>query len=206
MGRIEAGNGIIGRAYAGAPVMGQDNGYILAAPANVNILSYASPSIAGFTVGVSTTSAVGKFSGGSSATTGAAETVSVSYAAGPLSIGADYTNNAKRTRVSASYDLGVAKLGAGYEQRKVTGAGDGYAVGVSVPMGALTLGAAYSANLKIRDSSTVTEEGAAAFEVGAAYALSKRTTLSTAYVKHNSEAETATGAGYAYRVRMTHAF
>jgi len=202
IGRIEAGNGIIGRGYAGAPVIGQDNGYILGAVGNVNIISYTSPSINGFQLSASTTSLN---TSGTGTFAGASESIGLSYSAGALSAGIDYNNNAERTRVSASYDLGMAKVGFGYEMRDVGGSGDNYVIGVSAPLGAFTVGAAYSKNQKVRTSTTAID-GGAAFELGASYALSKRTGLSAAYVNHNSAAEAATGAGYAYRMRLTHSF
>ena len=56
----------------------------------------------------------------------------------------------KRTRVSGSYDLGVAKLGAGYQTRKGTGASSAFGtnkqtvLGVSAPYGAFTFGLNYA--------------------------------------------------------------
>ena len=198
IGRIEAGNGIIGRGYAGAPVIGQDNGLILGAVANVNIISFASPRMSGVQFTASTTSGAGTHATSS-------ETIGLNYAAGAISAFIDYNNVLKRTRMSASYDLGMAKVGAGYEQNKNGGAGDNYVLGVSAPLGAVTVGAAFSKNQKVA-SSTTAIDGGAATEFGVSYALSKRTGLSAAYVNHNSAAEAATGAGYAYRMRLTHSF
>jgi predicted porin len=143
-----------------------------------------------------------------------AVSVGVNYAAGPVSAGIDYNQTIERIRASASLDLGMAKIGAGMETKG--GAGDNYVVGVSVPMGAVTVGAAYSANTKKRGTNATTGsevgiEDAAATEVGVSYALSKRTSLSAAYKAYNKEAETAATAAAqkkadAYRVRMTHSF
>ena len=70
-----------------------------------------------------------------------------------ISAALDYTDAAllKRTRVSGSYDLGVAKLGAGYQTRKVTGAvrfgtNKQTVLGVSAPYGAFTFGLNYATN------------------------------------------------------------
>jgi predicted porin len=70
-------------------------------------------------------------------------------------------------------------------------------------MGAVTVGAAYSANTKNRVAGKGIED-ATATEVGVSYALSKRTTLSAAYKASNTEAEA--NIADKYRVRMTHSF
>jgi predicted porin len=213
IGRVEAGNGIIGRGLAGAPVMGADDGIVLAAASNTNIVSYGSPRMAGVQLTGNFTQGTGIFGSRiSNLEVKGAESFAVSvganYAAGPVSAGIDYQQTIKRIRASASLDLGMAKIGAGMETKG--GAGDNFVVGVSVPMGAVTVGAAYSANTKDRGTNATTgkslgTEDATAAEVGVSYALSKRTSLSAAYKAYNSEAEAAKKAD-AYRVRMTHSF
>jgi predicted porin len=212
IGRVEAGNGIIGRGLAGAPVMGADDGIVLAAASNTNIVSYGSPRMAGVQLTGNFTQGTGIFGSRiSNLEVAKAESFAVSvganYAAGPVSAGIDYQQTIKRIRASASLDLGMAKIGAGMETKG--GAGDNFVVGVSVPMGAVTVGAAYSANTKDRGTNATTgkslgTEDATATEVGVSYALSKRTTLSAAYKASNTEAEA--NIADKYRVRMTHSF
>jgi predicted porin len=82
------------------------------------------------------------------------------------------SNESNRVRVSGSYDLGVAKLGAGFANYKpVSGEKTTeLALGVSAPVGPVTLGA-FFANSK---TGTVKHTG---FSFGAKYDLSKRTNV-----------------------------
>ncbi|MFM1907572.1 MAG: hypothetical protein RLZZ591_1249 [Pseudomonadota bacterium] len=230
VGTIEAGNGLLGRGAAGAPVSlpnGADDGKILAAASNVDIVKFTLPAMSGLTLAASYTDAAG--AGGSAAASGKSAGVSAAYAAGALSIGADYTmyqggavaakaavpaevdgdgvitslgtvavaaaaGNDYRARVSASYDLGVAKVGFGYETKVKTDDSktNGYVVGVSAPLGAVTVGAMYARN---------TGTDAALTGVGVDYALSKRTVLNgSAGFYSNSTAKDQ------YRVRVLHSF
>jgi predicted porin len=105
-----------------------------------------------------------------------------------------------RTRVSASYNLGVATVGAGY-QTKETFAGvsdDQMMVGVSIPMGAITLGATYAT----KDSDTNAAD-ASGYEVGMNYAFSKRTNLQISYQSIGLDA--GNDATYT-RARLMHSF
>jgi predicted porin len=200
IGRVEAGNGIVGRGLAGAPVMGADDGIVLAAASNTNIVSYGSPRMAGVQLTGNFTQPDGIF-GSRDSTEKFAYSVGINYAAGPVSAALDYQQTINRIRASASLDLGMAKIGAG---AVVDGsAGSNYVVGVSVPMGAVTVGAAYSANTK--SGSAAGYKDATASEVGVSYALSKRTSLSAAYRAYNATAE-ARNVADKYRVRMTHSF
>lgn len=153
--------------------------------------------------------------------------VSAVYAAGPLLAGIDYTtfqmarNNLGtayaafggsfqgaidaydglgRTRLWGSYDFGSFKVGAGY-QNVTRNVADQYALSVTVPMGAVTLGMDYTvraAQGKI-DVSTVAAQGViyglngaregdkewSSIGVGATYAFSKLTTLNASYIVYN---------------------
>jgi predicted porin len=134
----------------------------------------------------------------------------LAYAAGPISVGFDSTSfgqNAaaatgtdSRMRVSASFNLGVAMVGAGYQTKETfAGVADKQMmVGVSVPMGAITVGATYA----VRDNDVATAD-ATGYELGANYAFSKRTNLQTAYLSQsvNKAADATT-----LRVRLMHAF
>jgi hypothetical protein len=196
VGNIEIGNGIVGRAFAGAPVSlatGYD-GAILDGAANGDIVAFTSPSMNGLTVGVTRADSIGSAVGESAGKgTLQANVLAVNYAAGALSAGVDTTkfygtSTASRTRASASYDLGIASVGFGYSKKQ--GTDRQTAMGVKVPMGAVTLGAIYAKN------------GAAkGYGVGMDYALSKRTALNVSYGDETSDAN-----GTQYRVRLLHSF
>ncbi len=196
VGNIEAGNGIMGRGFAGAPVSlatGYD-GAILDPVANADLASYTTPSMNGFTAVVMRLDSVGETAGNSGGSGSLqANVLQLNYAAGPLSAGIDTTNfagssTASRTRLSASYDLGVATVGFGYSKKQATDAQT--AMGVKVPMGAVTLGAVYAKN------------GASkGFGVGADYAFSKLTTLNVSYGD-----ETSMTNGDQFRIRLMKAF
>jgi len=221
IGAIEIGNGIIGLGGADAPTIGMDgaaanlNRAVLSAAMNMDVLMYTSPAMGGFTVSAALLDA--PTSGGmqSTALTQDATLVGVGYSAGPLAVAADYTSfglNAvvvgadNRLRMSASYDLGVAKIGAGYENIKFTDAAKTsekqYLIGVSAPISkAVTIGANYAKN---------TQDGSvdvSGYELGANYALSKRTGVQVAY-QNLSESGTGalSGSATAFRVRLMHSF
>jgi hypothetical protein len=233
-GSFDAGNGIIGLGGAGAPVWGNLEGPILTDSGNNDYVSYATPSISGITFRVialeasNTTSAAtgaNTFAGLDSGTTAATQDAmvyAVNYAAGPLAFAADVTvhgNNAKtttlgdgRTRISASYDLGVAKIGAGYETRDAKATLTGAAVntkdtilGVSIPLGNLVLGANYATSKTAGEAFTV--KGT---EIGVRYNLSKRTYVAfqTQDVKNADifGAKATTNKASRKRIQVAHSF
>jgi Gram-negative porin len=227
VGSIEAGNGILGLGGAGAPVYGLDDGVTLAAASNVDIIKYTAPAMNGLTFSVSATDATAATTSaavtgtpdtlgmGSTATTQDSTGFGVGYAAGPLAAAADYTSygaNAavaaagktladNRTRVSASYDLGMAKVGFGYQTATNVAnvSKKEQLFGVAVPMGALTLG------LNIASSKTDGVAGTnKGTDLGAKYALSKRTFIAAAY--QNTKAAGAAASANKYRIQLGHAF
>lgn len=221
IGAIELGNGIIGLGGADAPTMGLDGAMgaggisraVLSDVMNMDVLMYTSPDLSGFTVSAAIMDATAGLGMESTAGTQDATLVGVNYAAGPIAAAADYTkfglnaatvtNFDKRTRLSASYDLGVAKLGAGYESVKTLAAANNsetqYLVGVSAPVGkALTVGLNYARNTADA-AATIT-----AYELGANYALSKRTGVQAAY--QSISEDNVAGRATALRVRLLHSF
>lgn len=184
VGQVEAGNGIIGRAYAGAPVIGAD-GSVLAGPGNIDTVGYKTPAIAGVTFGVSGSRAV-------DATTARSYTYSASGTVGPLDTGVDYNETSKRVRASASMTVAGLTVGAGWSGRE-TGVADSRAIGVSMPIGALTIGAARSTG------------NGTANEVGASYAMSKRTSVAVAYKDVTGNSTSATNIATS-RIRLQHTF
>lgn len=183
-GQVEAANGIIGRAYAGAPVIGAD-GSVLAAKGNIDTIGYTTPSIGGLTFGVSGSRAV-------DATTARSYTLSASGTVGPVDAGVDYNETSKRVRASAKVTVSGLTVGAGWSGRE-TGVADSRAIGVSMPLGPLTVGATRSMG------------NGTANEVGASYALSKRTSVQFAY-KDVVENSTAANNVSTARVRLQHTF
>jgi hypothetical protein len=232
IGAIEIGNGIIGLGGADAPTMGLDGAagaggisrVVLSDVMNMDVLMYTSPAMSGFTLSAAVLDATASLGMQDTAATHDATLVGVNYAAGAFAAAADFTSfgtNAylttatgvpaalpafgldNRTRLSASYDLGVVKLGAGYENIKTTAAANNtetqYLVGVSAPVGkALTVGLNYARNTA-DTLATIT-----AYELGANYALSKRTGVQAAY--QSISEDNVSGSATAFRVRLLHSF
>jgi predicted porin len=227
IGAVEAGNGIIGLGGAGAPVYGQD-GFAatcvggtsnaecgaLDGGTNVNILSYTSPAFSGITFTANMTDAASGSAGmEKTATTTDGKTVGVRYSAGPLAAALDTTRNSQnaaadtatksRVRLSASYDLGVAKLGFGYQTRKYfdsdADTNKQTIVGVSVPMGAITLGMNYATQKEGDAKITGTD-------IGAKYDLSKRTYVAAHYTSNKATDTNADGKFNKFRLQVAHSF
>jgi hypothetical protein len=180
---VESGSGIRGTGSAGAPVNNME-GEILGAAANISVAKYTFPAIAdGVTLSVNHVSGNTGMGLGDSNDDGTSNGVAVNYAAGPLAVNVDYTNYQKsavnytsKTRVSASYDMGMAKVGFGNESNAADAAADvdKYTIiGLSAPVGAnMTVGVVRVTN-KIGTAATL-----AGTSYGLKYDLSKRTNLS----------------------------
>ncbi|MEO8119554.1 MAG: porin [Rhodoferax sp.] len=155
-----------------------------------NGLYYVSPSMGGFSAAVSYALGENK-----TATVDAGSVVAfnVKYEGGPVYAGLAHqrekaTDNAAAnnfTRVNGSYDLGVAKLLAGYG--RVTGAADTstseWQLGADFPVsGALTLSAGVARSSDNAAKGDATRKG---YGLGAAYAMSKRTTVYGGYQSAN---------------------
>jgi len=162
---------------------------------NGQSLTYTSPSISGVTfsfqrqLGTDGTAPSGYIQTGG----GAAQAYSLTYSTGGFNIayanGTDATNG-DTTYVGASYDFGMAKVTYGNLTTSYGGAdATGNQIGVSVPFGALTVGAQFSSN---GDDETATS-------YFANYAVSKRT---MAYLRSN----TATSGAVTTSVGLKHAF
>jgi len=210
LGAVEAGNGILGLGGAGAPVIGLDGNTagtgsgVLDGGVNVNIAKYSLPLGNGIGISVARTDAANALKG-----TNAGNTYGATYSMNAISAALDYTDTAllKRTRVSGSYDLGVAKLGAGYQTRKASTAGVGTfgagtnkqtVLGVSAPYGAFTFGLNYATNKQ--STRNVSNKGT---EVGVSYALSKRTNV---YAQMQSVTIGTADASKTTRVKMVTSF
>jgi predicted porin len=116
------------------------------------------------------------------------------YATGPLAVALYAKSNS--SEIHASYDLGVAKVSYGADT-KVTSGDKRSEIGVSVPVGALTLKAGYGKKGAIKGT-----------EVGAFYALSKRTTLGATMGNFtpNAGQSTSVAQDKPARVSLVHAF
>ena len=128
--------------------------------------------------------------------------------------GSATTQRDNRTRISASYNLGVAVVGAGYEvdNRKTSATATTKVkdtiMGVSVPMGAITVGLNYGT----QDTGDATKPKVKGTDFGVKYDLSKRTYVAAQYqsVKGRDAGSTVTtGAGAKFdkmRIQMAHSF
>lgn len=180
-----------GSAADAAKLLGRNTTWVGYGERANNSVKYVSPNFSGFTFG-----ALYGFGEDKTATTDASKTVSASlkYANGPLVVSGGYqsetvansvTTAAKpaleNALVSASYDFGVAKVGAGFNRAKYKdvmntsgtqlAAQKEWNLSVAVPLGATTLSAGY-AQSKGDDLGKST-----GFGIQALYSLSKRTTL-----------------------------
>jgi len=162
-----------------------------------NMIKYVSPNINGLNIGLSyygqtsAASAVGT-------TTKNDYSVGATYGIGALSLGAGYGNRTdasgagRVTFLGAGYDLGIAKVNAVYLDTANLGSTTGFNVGAPVPgFAALSAHVGY-----YKDSGNGANDGSST-QVGAKYALSKRTTLFANY-------QTTTG-GYATSVGLSDA-
>ena len=201
LGAVEAGNGILGLGGAGAPVIGLDGNVVLDGGANVNIAKYSLPLGNGIGISVSRIDSAAALKG-----LNAGNVYGATYSMGAISAALDVTDvpSLKRTRVSGSYDLGVAKLGVGYQTRKLTGAGSALGtneqavLGVSAPYGAFTFGLNYATNKQ--SAANISNKG---IDLGVSYALSKRTNV---YAQMQSVTIGTGNASKTTRVKMVTSF
>jgi len=238
-GSVEFGNGISGRGWGGTNLSlstDVNNGGVLSANGYGNLVQYSSPAFNGFTVQLTRADSIGSVGNGSTTITAAGSETSlglnatimgVTYANGPLTANIDSTafsgnttvggtdSDRKRTRISADYDLGIAKVGFGQEDNKGTATTGTYAgkqttFGVSAPVtSALRVGMVYAKNT---ESAVIGAANAVAKATGFAadYSFSKRTVLNVSTAKISRD-DLADGANYnkegqQYRVRLMHSF
>ncbi len=182
---VETGNG---SDYLSGDYVGMD-GKVFSAKSTSDSVTYKSPSMSGFSFALAHAEVAGGLGvGAAGAYTGQRHnTLTASYASGPLSVTAglrqyDQQGDKSLTRAKASYDLGVAKIGGGFVQlNQAKGTRTDTLLGVSVPLGSLTL-VADVASRKLDDQATDAENGTrTGYGLSAAYALSKRTSLSATY-------------------------
>ena len=132
-------------------------------------------------------------------------TIGVTYTSGPLSLGVQQktANDAakaaagagaegKQAEAFATYNAGVAVIGLGYGAKQIATGEAVTSYGISVPMGAITLGA-----------EGATRGDAKYMNYGVRYALSKRTVL---HVSKGEYQSTAIDSKDQTRVRLNHSF
>jgi len=151
-------------------------------------------------------------SGAASATSARQIAVAVQYADGPLAADVAYLSDIDvgdkgHYRGAASYDLGVAKLGAGIERastevNSAKSTRTDMLLAVSVPMGAVTLGANWAQQeISEQAAGNGTKNG---YGLKAAYALSKRTSVSADYT--NWAATIGADKSSQYNLFLSHSF
>jgi len=143
-----------------------------------------------------TDSGYGAGASGTTANTGdyqRSNTYSLTYKSGPLVADFGYrtfdlanaqtTNSSTRNRGSASYDLGVAKLGAGWSQTTATygNTTTDTLIGFAVPMGQLTLSGQMANRALAGNKLSTADVNYSGRVLTAVYSLSKRTDLFAAY-------------------------
>lgn len=126
---------------------------------------------------------------------------SAGYSAGPVSLGMGYEKTgqvgaaaAKWTTLNGSYDLGMVKLGALFGTGNTTANAKhkSYMVTAVAPMGQGEFRASFG-KLTAKSAAGVSTDAAKGFALGYHYALSKRTTLYTDYVRNTAVPTEKTG-------------
>jgi hypothetical protein len=139
----------------------------------------------GVLIGDSGAGATSGFGSGSSNGNNGVSQYIASYSDGPVAAKVDITDYAatgtsNRTRISASYDLGVAKISIGNSRGGVAAAAknDQTVWGVSLPMGAMTIGVGGATRTTAGTVTGVTTVGkVSSTGLSLKYAMSKTTTI-----------------------------
>jgi len=198
VGAIEANNANLAGVTAGGPTfIGLDSSTattgVVSAATNSDILQYSTPAMNGLTARVALLDNVG--GGGAQAQSTAQDAVlyGVNYSAGPLAMHLDWTSYGDNTaaipratnrlRANANYNLGVARVGVGYQtgDNVTTAFGAGATqeellLAVSIPVGNVLLGGVYGQ--RTLEGVTGTATG---YDLAAQYNLSKRTYVALQY-------------------------
>lgn len=168
----------------------------------VDILTYTTPDMSGIRASVAYFETAND---GSTTPTTKSASLALVYAAGPVKVAGRYINSKNDTwtggttknsfDLGASYDLGMAKLGLGYDsKRRGKGNSDKAAVtaSISAPVGPVTFGLNYGK----RDTSDFTE-------ASVKYALSKRSSVYLDYGKAKLADKTSNSQ---YNLVLVHSF
>ena len=155
---------------------------------------------------VNATMAYGTVASATAAAAGNSSGLDITYAAGPLAVvfatqkaeataGANQTG--ELTTLGATYNLGVAKLGAGVQQEKASGTGvaftkgESFALTATIPLGAFTPYVKMGEH-KYSGGTLGAVTNAKMSNVGVRYAMSKRTFVYADYVSNGAVMTSAT--------------
>ncbi len=228
-GAVAAGSSLLARGTAGqAGYNGLDSDTFLLIDPEVNgldLFQYTSPSFSGANAYVQIVDSVGNPGAGGLekvAKTASGTVIGLNYANGPLSANIDTTSYSRndaasatawtpvastadsRVRMSAQYDLGIAKVGFGYQTNDNTTTDVNQSIfGVSIPFGALSIGGAM-AQRETKTLATGVSVKNKGYEIVANYDLSKRTSIA-ASIRSVNEGDKTFDAK-ATRIRLMHAF
>jgi hypothetical protein len=206
-----------GLASAGAAYELNMSGKILGSRTSNDFVSVSMPLMEGIKLTYTHTEADVTIGTGSASalntSTQAYDTVSIDYAAGALAANvqartynqqiASSTSSAQsRSRAAASYDLGVAKIGAGVENTNYTygNTKSDSAFGITIPMGALSIGGQVASTTTSGGTSNYSRSGAI---VGGMYSLSKRTYAVAQYYSYDAGSTVSNTSGYIFTLYNT---
>jgi hypothetical protein len=192
---------------------GHDNSIatILDAGVNADIFGYKLP-VGPVTLGLTYADSIGAAGGGAGSVTGTG--LSAAYAAGALSAYVDHTvfaspvsvvnDGLTRTRAWATYDFGVAKIGAGHQVKNHDYAAQS-SLGVTVPMGAVSVGLMYSTRAAqgVNSYGLTVADSRSGTAVGVQYDFSKMTNVNFSYSTYST---TNNVLDNEYRLRLTKKF
>jgi predicted porin len=167
-----------------------------AGPRDSGLIMYRSPSFGGLTVDLGTVLAGNAvYTGGTPAVGKGKTDLAVTYAAGPVVASLAYnkvSGQEKNVALGGKYNFGAFAVAGSYQDP--AGAKKGYTLGVTAPMGPVTLTADIA-----RDTGTGTKNTDYVLE--AKYALSKRTFAYGVYMRDGAVAGGKSVNGYAVGVR-----
>jgi len=191
-GGVQASSTANSAQYGAAGVLAASAG--VDATRYVKAVRYSLPTLV-TGLSVNATYAYGTTQSATAAAGGNSSGVDATYANGPMAVVFAYqkadkdaggTVSGELTTIGGTYDLGVAKLGAGIQQEKAAGAGalftkgDSYALTATVPMGAFTPYVKYGEH----KYNNATGTNAKISNVGVRYALSKTSLVYVDYVNN----------------------
>lgn len=193
-GKFEYANGITGNSgKMGGPSVEDDLVDILSGYKYFNQFQYVSPEIVpGLTAELEWTKSDSDKTAAYDLEASGTPQLVLNYKSGPMTLYYDNGGAKANWDVRGTYDFGMAKIGLRQDKEKFQ------EVAITVPMGATTVGV-YTAKGK---------GGEDASGFSAAYALSKRTSLSVGYLssKKSVSGKNSGNGGNNYRINLAHKF
>ena len=198
---------ILGFGYATAPAAAGGAAGMLnsGGTGRTDAISYNSPDFGGFTAAVSLGLKDSAQSGAVVSDAKNMTSIWLAYANGPLMVGGGTEQNRfgdKVTAVIGTYDLGVAKIGAGYGNVDPTTTANNYKnwnIMASMPMGAMTFKFGYGEAKQDKAAAAASKKTG----LGIDYSLSKRTLV---YASFSRDAQNATTEKAGYDLGIRHTF